>query len=89
MSDQRGELPPSDELAHMPPEQVALYIAPGMNSVTFGELLRSAKLADINDRFEMLQNQLNSLQAQIDEMRGRGPSSPSAPAPAPASRPRR
>lgn len=60
--------------ASLPPGDVAVYIAPGMQTVTFAELLQSAGVVrDQADWMQEIESQMSDLQRQIDELRGAAP----------------
>lgn len=67
-----------------PPENVALYIAPGMQTVTFAELLMGFGIRrDLSEWMESKDQQLASLMAEVAELRAQIPGQPT-PAAAPA-----
>lgn len=69
-SDQEPEIrEPPEQLR--PPEHVHLYVAPGMNTVSFAELMMTFGIRrDLSEWMDGIAGQLASLQEQVNELRG-------------------
>lgn len=69
-SDQEPEIREPPEAARAP-EHVHLYVAPGMNTVSFAELMMTFGIRrDLSEWMDGIAAQLASLQEQVNELRG-------------------